>query len=177
MCVFVAFLAAGNHPREHVGLDENDDRHNYRQADGPWQDQPEEVALLALKARRARTDGEVLRADHLTQHATRGVGPHGQDRADPYLLGRHLLQVGEEGVRGGIRARERYTQPPDERGEEREEETGGGKRQAQSIGLSRVVQEVRQPQYGGYRQYGPLELVQRLTVDPQSPARTYPEHD
>src|SRR4028119_1395310 len=62
-------LPSGHHPGEHVGLEHYYDCHHDREPDGPWQYQPEEVALLTLEARRARTDGEVLWAEHLPQNA------------------------------------------------------------------------------------------------------------
>ena len=116
--------------REHVGLERDPDRHHDRKPDGPLQDQAQQVALLALQARGARADGEVLRADHLPQDAAGGVGAHRQVRADPDLLGRDLLQVGEQRVGGGVRARKRHPEPPDERGEEREQDARRGERQA-----------------------------------------------
>src|SRR4028118_1273345 len=74
-------LPSGHHPGEHVGLKHYYDRHHDREPDGPRQDQPEEVALLALKARRAGADGQVLRADHLSQYTARGISSNCQDRA------------------------------------------------------------------------------------------------
>src|SRR5215217_2384771 len=69
-----------DHEFEYVGLEDHQDRHHDRQADRPLQDQAQEVSLLALEARGARSDGEVLGANHLSQDATRGVGADGQDR-------------------------------------------------------------------------------------------------
>src|SRR5829696_6985143 len=63
-----------NHEFEYVGLEDHKDGHHDRQADRPLQDQAQEVSLLALEARGARSDGKVLRRDHLPQNATRGVG-------------------------------------------------------------------------------------------------------
>src|SRR5215213_4408395 len=61
----------GHEEPEHVGLEDHQDGHHDRQADRPLQDQAQEVALLALETRGARTDSEVLRRDHLPQNATR----------------------------------------------------------------------------------------------------------
>src|SRR5829696_1833046 len=63
------FLLAGDQEPEYVGLNRDPDRHNDGERDGPLQDQPQQVALLALETRGARADGEVLWADHLPQHA------------------------------------------------------------------------------------------------------------
>src|SRR5215204_903777 len=68
---------------EYVGLEDHKDGHHDRQADRPLQDQAQEVSLLALEARGARSDGKVLRRDHLPQNATRGVGADGQVGAQP----------------------------------------------------------------------------------------------
>src|SRR5215213_2766992 len=72
-----------NHEFEYVGLEYHKDGHHDRQADRPLQDQAQEVSLLALEARGARSDGKVLRRDHLPQNATRGVGADGQVGAQP----------------------------------------------------------------------------------------------
>src|ERR671917_8470 len=62
-------LLTGDQEPEYVGLNRNPDRHHNGESDGPLYNQPQQVALLALQARGARTDGEVLRGDHLPQHA------------------------------------------------------------------------------------------------------------
>src|SRR5215217_7007059 len=59
-----------NHEFEYVGLEDHKDGHHDRQADRPLQDQAQEVSLLALEARGARSDGKVLRRDHLPVSAT-----------------------------------------------------------------------------------------------------------
>src|SRR5215211_6908882 len=67
----------GHEEPEHVSLEDHQDGHHDREPDGPLQDQAQEVALLALQSGGARAHGEVLRRDHLTQHASRGVGADG----------------------------------------------------------------------------------------------------
>ena len=44
-----------------------------------------------------------------------------QDRTQAELLGGHLLQVAEQGVRTGVGAGQRHAQPPEQRPEEREQ--------------------------------------------------------
>src|SRR5215204_467305 len=97
-----------DHELEYVGLEDHQYGHHDGQPDRPPQNQAQEVALLALEACGTRAYGEVLRADHLPQNATRGVGADGQVGAQPDLLGRDLLEVGEQGIRRGVRARERH---------------------------------------------------------------------
>jgi len=50
-----------DYERYDVRLDGDDYRHHDREPDGPFEYQSQKVALPALKARRARADGEVLR--------------------------------------------------------------------------------------------------------------------
>src|SRR5215217_3262941 len=164
-----------DHEFEDVGLEDYQDGHYDGQTDRPLQNQTQEISFLALQARRARADGEVLRADHLPQDATRGVGADGQVGAQPDLLGRDFLEVGEQGVRGSVRARERHPEPPDDRREEREQEARGGSRQAEGKGHAGVIEQEPEPQDGDYGEDGPLELVEGLTVDSQRPSRAYPE--
>src|SRR5215212_7779538 len=139
-----AFPAASDllwdHELEYVSLEDHEDGHHDGQTDRPLQHQAQEVALLALEACGARAYGEVLRADHLPKNATRGVGADGQVGAQTDLLGRDLLEVGEQGVRRSVRARECHPEPPYEGCEEREQEARGGGCQTQGEGYARVIE-------------------------------------
>ena len=86
-----------------------------------------------------------------------------------------FCKLARERVRGGVRSRESHPEPPDKTGEEREKDAGCGEREAKGVGQARVVQEVREPEDRGNREDRPLELVERLAVDPQGPTRPYPE--
>src|SRR5215210_1982680 len=170
-------LLTGDHELQDVCLEDHKYGHRDGQTDGPLQNHAQEVAFLALKARGTRAYGEVLRADHLPQNSARGVGANGQVGAEPELLGRDLLQVGEQGVRGGVGARQRHPEPPADGREEREQDARGGSRQAEGKGHAGVIEQEPEPQDGDYGEDGPLELVEGLAVDPQRPSRAYPEHD
>src|SRR5215210_1319370 len=54
-------LLTGDHEPEDVGLEDHQDGHRDGQPDRPLQNQAQEVAFLALKARGARAYGQVLR--------------------------------------------------------------------------------------------------------------------
>ncbi len=55
------FVRLWDDERDDVRLDRHDYRHHDREPDGPFEDQAQEVALPALKARGAGADREVLR--------------------------------------------------------------------------------------------------------------------
>jgi anaerobic selenocysteine-containing dehydrogenase len=129
-----------DHELEYVSLEDHEDGHHDGQTDRPLQHQAQEVALLALEACGARAYGEVLRADHLPKNATRGVGADGQVGAQPDLLGRDLLEVGEQGVRRSVRARECHPEPPYDGCEEREQEARGGGCETQGEGYAGVIE-------------------------------------
>src|SRR5215208_2309541 len=164
-----------DHELEYVSLQDHQDGHHDGQPDRPLQNQTQEISFLALQARCARAYGEVLRADHLPQDATRGVGADGQVGAQPDLLCRDFLQVGEQGVRRSVRSRERHPEPPDDGREEREQEARGGSRQAEGKGHAGVIEQEPEPQDGDYCEDSPLELVEGLAVDSQRPSWAYPE--
>src|SRR5215210_5815017 len=143
-------LLTGDHELQHVGLEDHKDGHHDGQAYRPLQNQAQEVAFLALKARGTRTYGQVLGRDHLPQHAARRVGANGQVGTDIELLGRDLLQVGEQSVRGGVGARQRHPEPPNDRREEWEQDARGGSRQAEGKGHAGVIKQEPEPQDRDY---------------------------
>ena len=62
------------------------DTHDQQQEQAPPYDLPEDVALLTAQPDRGGADREVLRRDHLPQHAARRVGRRHEHLIDPGVL-------------------------------------------------------------------------------------------
>src|SRR3954452_7128134 len=71
---------SGHHPGEHARrLQVDDHAHDHDEQDAPLQHRPEQLALLARKPHGGGPDREVLRRDHLAEHAA-GAVPRGEQR-------------------------------------------------------------------------------------------------
>ena len=120
---------------------------------------------------RGGADRQVLRRDHLPEHAAGGVRRREQRRVEARLLGRGHLQRAEQRVRRRVRAGDRDAEPADDRRQEGEDAARAGDPEAERDRLAGQVHHVGEREHGGDGQRRPLELVERRAVDAQRARR------
>src|SRR5262245_17715950 len=93
-----------NHPRNQVLLRRGQRAEQDRQRQAVQKRPCEDEALMSLKPCQRQSSCEILRRDHLAEHASRGVGRRQQDRIQTELMRGDNLQVAKEGVAGSVAA-------------------------------------------------------------------------
>src|SRR5919112_5120606 len=91
---FLAAPRSDDHPAQEAGrLQVHEDAHDEQEQEAPSHHTAEEVALPAAEPDRSGPDGEVLRREHLAQHAARAVRRRHEHLRDAGLLRRGELQL------------------------------------------------------------------------------------
>lgn len=123
----------------------------------------QQVGLTSHQPGGGAGDGDGLRRDHFASHAAAGVGGHHQHVTHTQLVRGGGLQRAEQGVGRGVRAGEEYTEPAQERREERECGAGTGQDQRHGGGHAREVGDEGEGQHHADGQGRPTQFEQGFT--------------
>ncbi len=147
------------------------------EAETPQDHPAEDVALLAVEADRGGGDGEVLRRDHLAQHAAGTVRRGHQHLGEAGLVrGRHLQRT-EQRVGRRVGTGDRHPEPAQDRRQQREGPARGRHERAQGDRLAGQVHHEGQREDGHDGDDRPPQLVQRHPVGLDRPRHRQAQRD
>ncbi len=105
-----------------------------------------------MGTRRCARHHDALGIDHFAHDSSRGIGCCHQVRANPKLIGGHLLQGTEQDICCGVRTGQGHAQPSQKRTKERVKRPGSGQSKSEGGIRSRIFSEIPQRQHARDRQ-------------------------